>query len=220
MQNSNRVLVSFLNELKPEKKIIIVAIIISLLSSMFSIAQPKIASNIIDGINKFISSYLWAALVISLILSAAASAIQQLLLERASERLVLHIRSKIISHCLRLKMSILDHATTPSIVLTLSSDSSMLRNILSQGIVDLISQIFIVVTALIMMVSIDPFLFIVCVVLVLALLIVGICLGAKTRPAAEQLQHDVAKMSNAFDCSLRAIHTIRAYCVTNIFTQK
>lgn len=96
----------------------------------------------------------------------------------------------------------------------------MLRNILSQGIVDLISQIFTVVTALIMMVSIDPFLFIVCVVLVLALLIVGICLGAKTRPAAEQLQHDVAKMSNAFDCSLRAIHTIRAYCVTNIFTQK
>ena len=85
----------------------------------------------------------------------------------------------------------------------LSADTAQLRGILSQGIVELISQTFTMIFALIMMFYLDIQLFGVSLLAVLSLLICGLFLGKKTRPIAKDLQEIVGELSSELERTLR-----------------
>lgn len=207
----------FLRVLAPQRISIGIAVFLSLCSAGFSLVQPAVVSRIIDSFTDSLNMGLVGILAVALVCSSLFGALEQLILERASERLVFSIRESIVSHVLRFKISVFDRTNRADLTSTLGADTAVLRGILSQGIVDLVSQSFTMVAALAMMLYLDWLLFLVCAAVVFFLLITGIFLGARTRPAAESLQTSVGEMSAEFDRSLQGIRTVRAFRSTARF---
>lgn len=117
--------------------------------------------------------------------SAILGAFEQYLLERVSEAMVFRIRNDLASRVLGADLLSVQSVQTGDLTSALGSDTSQLRGILSQGVVEIVVQLLTLFGALVMMFCIDWGLFTVVFVAVGALLLSGILIGSRTRPAAE-----------------------------------
>ena len=145
----------FLRLLKPHKISISIALIIALIASTLSILQPILLSKIIDNINNTIlkkTVILFSMIVLS---SAILNSIKQYILESISENLVNSLRIQIVNRSIKYKIEVFDTRKIGDLASILSTDTAQLRGILSQGIVELVSQTFTMLFALIMMFYLD-----------------------------------------------------------------
>ena len=206
----------FLRLLKPHKISISIALIIALIASTLSILQPILLSKIIDNINNTISKktvILFSMIVLS---SAILNSIKQYILESISENLVNSLRIQIVNRSIKYKIEVFDTRKIGDLASILSTDTAQLRGILSQGIVELVSQTFTMLFALIMMFYLDIQLFSLSLLAVLSLLICGLLLGKRTRPIAKDLQ----EVASELERTLRGVRTIRAFLSENVFVER
>ncbi|CYU91374.1 ABC transporter ATP-binding protein [Streptococcus suis] len=210
----------FLTLLKPYKIAISIALIIALISSTLSIFQPILLSKIIDNINDNILGQTVVFFSIIVLLSAILNSIKQYILESISENLVSSLRIQIVNRSIKYKIEVFDTKKIGDLASILSADTAQLRGILSQGIVELVSQTFTMIFALIMMFYLDVQLFGVSLLAVLSLLMCGLLLGKKTRPIAKDLQEVVGELSSELERTLRGIRTIRAFLSEDIFIER
>ncbi|HEM3195273.1 ABC transporter ATP-binding protein [Streptococcus suis] len=210
----------FLSLLKPYKITISIALIIALISSTLSIFQPILLSKIIDNINDNILGQTVVFFSIIVLLSAILNSIKQYILESISENLVSSLRIQIVNRSIKYKIEVFDTKKIGDLASILSADTAQLRGILSQGIVELVSQTFTMIFALIMMFYLDVQLFGVSLLAVLSLLMCGLLLGKKTRPIAKDLQEVVGELSSELERTLRGIRTIRAFLSEDIFIER
>lgn len=141
-------------------------------------------------------------------------------MESISENLVSSLRIQIVNRSIKYKIEVFDTKKIGDLASILSADTAQLRGILSQGIVELISQTFTMIFALIMMFYLDIQLFGVSLLAVLSLLICGLLLGKKTRPIAKDLQEIVGELSSELERTLRGIRTIRAFLSEVVFIER
>ena len=210
----------FLRLLKPHKISISIALIIALIASTLSILQPILLSKIIDNINDTIlkkTVILFSMIVLS---SAILNSIKQYILESISENLVNSLRIQIVNRSIKYKIEVFDTRKIGDLASILSTDTAQLRGILSQGIVELVSQTFTMLFALIMMFYLDIQLFSLSLLAVLSLLICGLLLGKRTRPIAKDLQEVVGELSSELERTLRGVRTIRAFLSENVFVER
>ena len=210
----------FLRLLKPHKISISIALIIALIASTLSILQPILLSKIIDNINNTIlkkTVILFSMIVLS---SAILNSIKQYILESISENLVNSLRIQIVNRSIKYKIEVFDTRKIGDLASILSTDTAQLRGILSQGIVELVSQTFTMLFALIMMFYLDIQLFSLSLLAVLSLLICGLLLGKRTRPIAKDLQEVVGELSSELERTLRGVRTIRAFLSEDIFVER
>ena len=210
----------FLRLLKPHKISISIALIIALIASTLSILQPILLSKIIDNINNTIlkkTVILFSMIVLS---SAILNSIKQYILESISENLVNSLRIQIVNRSIKYKIEVFDTRKIGDLASILSTDTAQLRGILSQGIVELVSQTFTMLFALIMMFYLDIQLFSLSLLAVLFLLICGLLLGKRTRPIAKDLQEVVGELSSELERTLRGVRTIRAFLSENVFVER
>lgn len=210
----------FLRLLKPHKISISIALIIALIASTLSILQPILLSKIIDNINNTIlkkTVILFSMIVLS---SAILNSIKQYILESISENLVNSLRIQIVNRSIKYKIEVFDTRKIGDLASILSTDTAQLRGILSQGIVELVSQTFTMLFALIMMFYLDIQLFSLSLLAVLSLLMCGLLLGKRTRPIAKDLQEVVGELSSELERTLRGVRTIRAFLSENVFVER
>lgn len=210
----------FLRLLKPHKISISIALIIALIASTLSILQPILLSKIIDNINNTIlkkTVILFSMIVLS---SAILNSIKQYILESISENLVNSLRIQIVNRSIKYKIEVFDTRKIGDLASILSTDTAQLRGILSQGKVELVSQTFTMLFALIMMFYLDIQLFSLSLLAVLSLLICGLLLGKRTRPIAKDLQEVVGELSSELERTLRGVRTIRAFLSENVFVER
>ena len=210
----------FLRLLKPHKISISIALIIALIASTLSILQPILLSKIIDNINNTIlkkTVILFSMIVLS---SAILNSIKQYILESISENLVNSLRIQIVNRSIKYKIEVFDTRKIGDLASILSTDTAQLRGILSQGIVELVSQTFTMLFALIMMFYLDIQLFSLSLLAVLSLLICGLLLGKRTRPIAKDLQEVAGELSSELERTLRGVRTIRAFLSENVFVER
>lgn len=210
----------FLRLLKPHKISTSIALIIALIASTLSILQPILLSKIIDNINNTIlkkTVILFSMIVLS---SAILNSIKQYILESISENLVNSLRIQIVNRSIKYKIEVFDTRKIGDLASILSTDTAQLRGILSQGIVELVSQTFTMLFALIMMFYLDIQLFSLSLLAVLSLLICGLLLGKRTRPIAKDLQEVVGELSSELERTLRGVRTIRAFLSENVFVER
>ena len=210
----------FLRLLKPHKISISIALLIALIASTLSILQPILLSKIIDNINNTIlkkTVILFSMIVLS---SAILNSIKQYILESISENLVNSLRIQIVNRSIKYKIEVFDTRKIGDLASILSTDTAQLRGILSQGIVELVSQTFTMLFALIMMFYLDIQLFSLSLLAVLSLLICGLLLGKRTRPIAKDLQEVVGELSSELERTLRGVRTIRAFLSENVFVER
>ncbi|MEY5145820.1 MAG: hypothetical protein RL224_134 [Actinomycetota bacterium] len=197
--------------LRPYKKVLTLAIILSMLGSVLALGQPLLIGQLISAVEENREIQTLALVIIVLIISSALlNAFQFYLLYKTGEGVVLSTRKALVARMLRLPIWQYDRRRTGDLVSRVGSDSTLLKAVLTQGLVDALGGLLQFFGAIIVMAFIDPLL------LGSTLLVVFVAVGAiaftgrKIRSATTKAQQKVGQMSASVERALSAIRTIRA----------
>jgi ATP-binding cassette subfamily B protein len=193
------------------KKTLSIAIVLSVFGAIVSLAQPLVVGQLITAVqNQQPTTMLVVALVGVVLGAAASSGFMRYLLAKAGEGIVRTARISLATRLLRLPIVEYDRRRTGDLVSRTSSDTTLLRAVLTQGLVDLTGGILIFVGSVIAMAFIDPLL-LGLTVLMLSIAVASVTVISKRiRAATTKAQERVGEMSAAVERALSAVRTIRA----------
>lgn len=194
-----------------ERAVVAVVAAISVVTAVVSLAQPVVVADVISGVERGsgIGSAVWV-LVGLVIASGLLSAVQQYLLQRMGETVVLNARVRLIRRMFRLPISEYDHRHTGDLVSRFSSDTTLLRVALIQGLVAALSGSLTFVGAMVAMAIIDPMLLGVTLGVVVLSFVVVTALGSSIQKASTHVQSVMGDLTSAVERTLNAIRTVRA----------
>jgi len=193
------------------KKVLSVVIVLSVLGAAASLAQPLLVSQVITlvGDGEPLGS-LVGALIALVVISALISGYQHYLLQRTGEGVVLSSRRRLVGRLLRLPIREFDTRRTGDLVSRVGSDTTLLRAVLTQGLVEAIGGSLTFAGALIAMLVIDPVL-LGLTVLVIAVSVVAVTLlSRRIRVASLAAQTKVGDLAASVERAISAIRTVRA----------
>jgi ATP-binding cassette subfamily B protein len=193
------------------KKPLIVALILSIFTSLLSLGQPLLMGQVITAVEQSKEFTNLAIGIVVLLLSAALiNGFQFFLLYRTGEGVVLGTRRKLVSRLLRLPIKEYDRRRIGDLVSRVGADSTLLKSVLTQGLVDAVGGMLQFFGAIIVMAFIDPVL-LGSTLLVVFVAVAAIAMtGRKLRSATTKAQQKVGAMSASVERALGAIRTIRA----------
>lgn len=203
-----RQLLPFIFEHRP---VLIVVAVLSIVGAVASLAQPLLVGRVITVVEAGdpLDGLVWA-LVGLVVLSAIITGYQHYLLQRTGEGVVLSSRKQLVAKILHLPIAEFDTRRTGDLVSRVGSDTTMLRAVLTQGLVEAIGGTVTFVGAIIAMLIIDP------VLLGLTVLVVAIAvttvtlLSARVREASRAAQEKVGDVAASVERAITSVRTIRA----------
>jgi len=201
-------LLSYLFENKPA---MVVIIVLSILGAGASLAQPLLVNQVVTAVQhgNTLSMLVWA-LVVLVIVAGVLNGVQHFLLQRAGEGVVLSTRRKLIARILNLPISEFDTRRTGDLVSRVGSDTTLLRAVLTQGLIESIGGMLTFVGAIIAMAIIDPLLLGITVAIVIVAIVVVGGLSRRIRIASKRAQEKVGDLTAAVERGIGAVRTIRA----------
>jgi ABC-type multidrug transport system fused ATPase/permease subunit len=193
------------------KPLIAVVIVLSVLGSVATVAQPLLVR---QGITNFQDKQPFTTIavlvLVLLVATALISAFQQYLLQRMGTNIVFSVRKVLVRRLLGLPISEFDTRRTGDLVSRVGSDTTLLYSVMTQGLVSSIGGALQFVGSLIAMAFIDPLLLGITVV-VIGLSIVGVgSLSGRIRIASQGQQTKVGELGASVARAVGAIRTIRA----------
>lgn len=197
--------------MKEQRKLLVFAVILSLLSASVNLAQPLVVGNIISTVQKG-SDVVPLALVLLAItlLSAVAGGAMYYVLAKAGEGVVFSARSKLSTRLLRLPIFEYDLRRTGDLVSRVGSDTTLLRAALTQGLVDGAGGALLFIGSVVAMAVIDWLLLLITLMMIsIAVAAIGVS-SRRIRTATTKAQERVGNMSASVERALSAVRTIRA----------
>lgn len=190
---------------------LVAALVLGVLGAAASLAQPLLVSQVIQLVEKSkpLDWLVWA-LVALVVISALISGYQHYLLQRMGEGVVLSSRRRLIARMLHLPIAQFDARRTGDLVSRVGSDTTLLRAVLTQGLVEAIGGSVTFVGALIAMLIIDPVLLgLTAGVIACSIIVVG-ALAGRIRVASAKTQQKVGDLTAALERAIGSVRTIRA----------
>ncbi len=203
-----RQLLPFIFEHRP---VLVVVAILSIVGALTSLAQPLLVGQVINTVEAAepLGNLVWV-LVALVVVSAVISGYQHYLLQRTGEGVVLSSRKRLVGKLLRLPVSEFDTRRTGDLVSRVGSDTTLLRAVLTQGLVEAIGGAVTFVGAIIAMLILDPVL-LGLTVLVIAIAITTVTLlSGRVREASQAAQEKVGDVAASVERAISAVRTIRA----------
>ena len=197
--------------LAQHKKSLWLAAALSLFGAILSLAQPLLTGQVIGAVQNHKDVTGPVALLIGLVLvSGFSGGWMYYVLTRTGEGVVLAARKNLAERLLRLPIKEYDLRRTGDLVSRVSGDTTLLRNVLTQGLIDAVGGALIFVGSVVAMAVIDPIL-LACTLGVLLIAMASIVVVARrVRAATTKAQERVGAMSAAVERALSAVRTIRA----------
>ncbi|TFD72423.1 ABC transporter ATP-binding protein [Cryobacterium gelidum] len=193
------------------KKVLAVVIVLSVLGAAASLAQPLLVSQVITIVQAGDPLGSLVGLLIALVvISGLISGYQHYLLQRTGEGVVLSSRRKLVGRLLRLPISEFDARRTGDLVSRVGSDTTLLRAVLTQGLVEAIGGSLTFIGALVAMLIIDPVLLGLTVLVIAVSVITVILLSRRIRTASQAAQAKVGDLAASVERAISAIRTVRA----------
>lgn len=191
-------------------KLLFIAVL-SILGALASLTQPLLVGSVIERVQRSVApgGLLWA-LVALVLVSALLNSYQHYLLQCMGEGVVLASRKRLIAKILHLPIPEFDRRRTGDLVSRVGSDTTLLRAVLTQGLVEAIGGALLFIGALVGMLVIDPLLFAVTFGVVFVAIAVVVALSARIRPAVLRSQEKVGDLAAAVDRAIGSVRTIRA----------
>ncbi|MCR8669910.1 ABC transporter ATP-binding protein [Agrococcus sp. HG114] len=195
----------------PKKGLLAGAIVLSVVGAGFSLAQPAMAQELIARVEQSrpLEWLPWALLAV-VVIGAVADGFQHFLLQVLGEHVVLRTRRTLVASLLRLPIAEFDARRVGDLVSRVGSDTTLLRAVLTQGLVESIGGVLTLVGAVIAMLIIDPLLLgltvLVLAVAIVAMLLVMPMLTRASGAAQEQVGH----LTSALERAISAVRTVRA----------
>ncbi|QSB13896.1 ABC transporter ATP-binding protein [Natronosporangium hydrolyticum] len=203
-------LASLVPYLREHRASLVTVALLSLLTAAGTLAQPLLIRLVLDeiGAGEPIAA-LVTLLVVILVAVAVVYGLRNFLLQRAAEGLVLSTRRKLTGHLLRLPIIEYDQRRTGDLLSRVGADTTLLRTVVTSGLLELASGVVIVAGAAIAMVFLDPLMFAVTVASMVGL-IGGIMISRRVRGVSEQAQARIGEMTATVERAISASRTIRA----------
>ncbi|PJJ71145.1 ATP-binding cassette subfamily B protein [Diaminobutyricimonas aerilata] len=193
------------------KRVLGFVVVLSVLGAAASLAQPLLVSQVIAVVEsgRGVGSIVWV-LVGLVVVSGLISGYQHYLLQRTGEGVVLSSRRRLVRRMLSLPISEFDTRRTGDLVSRVGSDTTLLRAVLTQGLVEAIGGSLTFVGALIAMLVIDPVLLGLTVLVVAASIVTVTLLSGRIRVASQQAQQKVGDLAASVERAISAVRTVRA----------
>lgn len=197
--------------LAEHKAVLSVVVVLSVLGAAASLAQPLLVSQVItlveagDPLDGIVG-----ALVALVVISALISGYQHYLLQRTGEGVVLSSRKRLIARMLNLPISQFDARRTGDLVSRVSSDTTLLRAVLTQGAVEAIGGSLTFIGAIIAMLIIDPVLLGLTVLVIAVSVVTVVLLSQRIRTASLAAQTKVGDLAASVERAISAVRTVRA----------
>ncbi len=196
---------------RPHRGTLVAAALLGLLGAAAGLAQPLAAREVIETLGTD-ESLTGPILILTALVIAAAfvTAFHFWLLERTAQRVVLRARRGLTGRVLRLRMGELDRLSPGDLVARATSDTTLLGEVASTGLVQSFNGVITLVAAIVLMAVIDvPLLLVTLLVLVVIGGAVGFVMPRIMR-ATERAQAAVGEMGSVLERALGAIRTVKA----------
>ncbi|MCD1572814.1 ABC transporter ATP-binding protein [Agromyces mediolanus] len=203
-----RQLLPFVFEHRP---VLVWVAILSIVGALASLAQPLLVSQVITVVEAGdpLGWIVWA-LIALVVVSGIITGYQHYLLQRTGEGVVLSSRKQLVAKLLRLPIAEFDTRRTGDLVSRVGSDTTMLRAVLTQGLVEAVGGAVTFVGALIAMLVIDPVLLGLTVLVIAVAVTTVTLLSARVREASHAAQAKVGDVAASVERAISSVRTIRA----------
>ncbi|WP_445443530.1 ABC transporter ATP-binding protein [Clavibacter sp. km1a] len=191
-------------------------VVLSVLGAAASLAQPLLVQRVVGVVQDggALGALVWA-LVGLVVLSGLLSGYQHYLLQRMGEGIVLSSRRTLVRRILRLPISEFDTRRTGDLVSRVGSDTTLLRAVLTQGLVEAIGGAVTFLGAIVAMFIIDPVLLGLTVLVVAVSVVAVVGLSGRIRIASQRAQRKVGDLAASVERAIGAIRTVRASNATD-----
>lgn len=204
-----------LRELLPylavRRGLLVAALALSAVGAATSLAQPLLVQQVIERVQATTPlGWLPWLLVALVVADAVVGGVQHFLLQVLGEQVVRMSRRRLVARILHLPIATFDTRRTGDLVSRVGSDTTLLRAVLTQGLVESVGGLLTFIGAVVAMILIDPLLFgLTLGVVVLAIGLAGAVLPMLTRATA-RAQEQVGALSSALERAISGVRTIRA----------
>ncbi|MGW1165532.1 ABC transporter ATP-binding protein [Streptomyces sp. NPDC002550] len=191
---------------------IALATTLTLVASALGLAQPLLAKRVVDAGSG--QQPLWPPLLLLTALFAAEAgtgATGRFLLERTGEGVVRQLRHTLVGRLLRLEMREYDRQRGGDLIARVTADTTLLREVVAQALVDLVTGSVVAVGALALMAWLDPLLLVLVTATVASAAAVVALLLRGIRTASERLQSSVGAVAADLERALGALAMVRVY---------
>ncbi len=197
--------------LSPHAGVLGVVALISLAGAGVTLAQPALVSKVVSAVGEARPlTGLVVLLVALVIVGALVSGVQQYLLQRTAEAVVRATRHELVGRLLRLPIAQYDTRRIGDLVSRVGSDTTLLRSVVTSGLVEGLAGAVVFVGAIVAMALIDPLLLGLTLLVVLLATLVVVTLGGRIQKLALVAQTQVGVLAAGVARALPAIRTIRA----------
>lgn len=213
MKGESRALVALLFS---QKRLLTAIALFSVASAGAALAQPVVVARVIDSVStgQHFASMIWL-LIALLAVSTGLSGVQQYLLLRIGEGVVLDTRRCLILRLLRLRMSQYDRRSVGDFVSRVNSDTTALRSALIETAISVFSGALTIIGAGLAMALLNWQLLTLTILIVALSLVSVLGLGRLVRGASVQAQEALGKLTTSLERGLRGIRTVRATNATD-----
>ena len=197
--------------IRPHRRALLLGGVLSLVGSVAGLAMPLLAKTVIDAFGEqrsLLGPVL--GLTAAVLLGAGVGALGRYVLERMGEGIVYSARRSLVDRMLRLRVPQVDQLKPGDLLSRVTSDTTLLRAVFTDGVVETISAVFMLVGAIVMMAIMDGLLLL---ITLAVLVVVGSLVGLvmpRIRKAAMQAQVAVGEMGAVLDRVLQAFRTVKA----------
>ena len=197
--------------LTEHKRVLSIVIALSIGGAAAALAQPLLVSQVITvvGAGEPLGSLVWL-LIGLVVITGLISGYQHYLLQRTGEGVVLSSRRLLVARMLNLPINEFDSRRTGDLVSRVGSDTTLLRAVLTQGLVEAIGGALTFIGALIAMLIIDPLLLGLTVLVIAVAITTVVTLSGRIRIASRKAQEKVGDLAAAVERAISAVRTIRA----------
>lgn len=188
-----------------------VVLVLSVLGAGLSLAQPLLVNRVIGSIGTGRSPAPEVTVLVLLVLGAGlVGAVQQYLLERTAEGVVLSARRRLVGQLLRLPVREHDSRRIGDLVSRVGSDTTMVRAALTGGLVDALGGALVFTGALVGMALLDPLLLGITLGVVLVAVVAVVVASARIQSLTRAAQEAVGRLAAGVERAVSAVRTIRA----------
>ncbi|MBK3547498.1 ABC transporter ATP-binding protein, partial [Streptomyces sp. MBT60] len=196
---------------RPDRGVLIRAGLLSLAGSGAGLAMPLMAKHAVDTFADGRSPVAPLVALTALVLAGAClSAYGSFLMSRTGEGVVLRARDQLVGRIMRLKVPAVDRLTPGDLQSRVTSDTTLLRTVLSSGLVESFNSVLMLLGTIALMAYMDLTLLGVTLVVVVGIGAVTSLLMPRIQRAQLKAQESVGAMGAALDRVLQAFRTVKA----------
>ncbi|MFF7074463.1 ABC transporter ATP-binding protein [Streptomyces pseudovenezuelae] len=191
---------------------VLVATVLTLVGSALGLAQPLVAKQVVDASGR--GQVLWPLLLFLAVLfvtEAATGAVGRFVMERMGEGIVRGLRHGLVARLLRLEMREYGRHRSGDLISRVTSDATLLREVVSQALVDLVTGALVAAGAIVLMVWIDPLLLLLVAATVAGAAVIVASLLKGIRAASERMQTSVGAIAADLERALGALPMVRVH---------